>query len=123
MAAARERVDTTGLPASLLEALAVTDSLRIAVTPAIAADAGTITALHATIDADHETIVQLRGTIALDTAIIARHVAALAARESELQLERQKHAPRCSAKCGAALGIGAVVLVRAGLKLVLEAIR
>lgn len=107
-AASRAAVDTAGLPATVLRALADADSLRLAVAALLPADSAAITAAHQSIDIlDH--------TIDLHVGAYAEQGAALVARDVEIAALKHQHAPRCGWKCGAVIGATAAALLLGGL--------
>jgi hypothetical protein len=111
-AASRVKVDTTGASPSMRQALADADALRLAVTPALEADAEAIAAKDETIAAKDRTIAGLHETIALGDSAFQVQSEALRARVGELEVVRKQHAPRCGRKCGGMIGAAVVVVVQ-----------
>lgn len=111
----RARVDTTGLPTAVLVALADADSLRLAVTPALVADAAAIAGYQATIQT-------LEATVAHQAAALDDAFLALAARADQIAALEQRRPPRCGWRCGAALGVGAFLVAPKALELVRAAV-
>lgn len=96
-------VDRTGLRPDVLEALDAADRFRLAVTPTLAADSVDVATWKASAEHWHH-------AYELEAEAYAEQGGALVATQSELRMVRQQHAPRCSWKCGAAIG-GSTVLV------------
>lgn len=104
-AAASASIDFSTLPDELLEAIAAGDSLRLAITPALAADAAAIAGYQAT-------IVSLERTIVLQDSAYRAQAAALVTRDDQIRaLEASRQ--RCGRRCGVVIGIAAAITARA----------
>lgn len=100
-AASSARVDRSTLAPDIAQALADADTFRLAVTPTLVKDSLAIE----------------RGRAAYDRLAesYAAQGAALVASDAEVRAVRAEHAPRCGWKCGAAIGVAAVEILRAAV--------
>lgn len=105
-AAASAAVDRRTLAPDVAEALATADTFRIAVTPQLVRDSVDVAQWRAAAEMWQTAYDRLADS---DASLGA----ALLARESQARAVQQEHAPRCGAKCGAAIAVVVLEGVRA----------